>query len=229
MLYRDFNGAEFDSWTSGDACSPPLEMEHPVGGLMSAWAPEEPAAPEPQVARLLEVIWPHVPALRKYLQRRLRADDVDDAVQDTLLRIIRRSAGGAVQHPKCYLFQVAHACVIDRRRREASRRAERHCELSEDLHPVDDLSPLRVLLAREEMREVEAILAQLPERTRAIIIAMRLEGSSLKGLAARYNISISAVEKHITRAIRALSLARRCEPEAMPDFAPHSAPAAMTL
>lgn len=208
MSFREHEAIEVHGW---DSASAPETSTFSASSTPCGTGAPRAAGHDTQAKPLLDHIWPHVPTLRKYLQRRLPSDDVDDALQDILVRIIRRSSGAAVQHPKCYLYQVAHACLIDRRRRETSRRQTRHCELSEDVHPVDDLSPLRILLAREEMQATEAVLGQLPERTRAILLAMRLEGSSLKSLAERYNISTSAVEKHITRAIKALSAIRRCE------------------
>ena len=55
------------------------------------------------------------------------------------------------------------------------------------------------------MRAAGAALAQLPQRTREILLAVRVEGHSLKTVAARHGISTSAVEKHITRALKALA------------------------
>src|SRR3546814_19518196 len=73
------------------------------------------------------------------------------------------------------------------------------------------MSPLRFLLARNEIRAVEDTLNQLPERTQEILVAIRVEGSSLKSLASRYNISTSAIEKHVTKAAKALSVVRRSD------------------
>src|SRR3546814_9408278 len=73
------------------------------------------------------------------------------------------------------------------------------------------MSPLRILLAKDEVRAVETMLSQLPERTQEILVAIRVEGSSLKSLANRYNISTSAIEKHVTKAAKALSVVRRSD------------------
>lgn len=56
------------------------------------------------------------------------------------------------------------------------------------------------------MRAARAALALLPQRTREIFLAVRLEGQSLKQVAASHGISTSAVEKHITRALNTLSV-----------------------
>ncbi|MGN6596136.1 RNA polymerase sigma factor [Sphingopyxis terrae] len=160
---------------------------------------------------LIEAFWPHVPLLRKFLSRRVPAADLDDVLQDVLLSIVRRADAAAVVHPKCYLFQAAQAALIDRHRRHTSRRRDCHCPLDEPDHPVDELSPLRILLARDEIRAVESTLSKLPERTQEILVAVRVEGSSLKSLASRYNISTSAIEKHVTKAAKALSGVRRSD------------------
>ena len=167
-----------------------------------------PASDQP-APDLVEVFWPHVPLLRKYLRRRVPISDLDDVLQDVLLGIVRRADAAAIAHPKCYLFRAAQAVLIDRHRRQATRRADCHCPLDEPDHPVDEMSPLRILLAKDEVRAVEATLGKLPERTQKILVAIRIEGSSLKSLASQYNVSTSAIEKHVTRAAKALSLVRR--------------------
>src|SRR3546814_4210401 len=96
-------------------------------------------------------------------------------LQDVLLSIIRRADAAAVAHPKCYLFQAAQAALIDRHRRQTTRRSDCHCQLDEPDHPVDEMSPLRILLAKDEVRAVETMLSQLPERTQEILVAIRSE------------------------------------------------------
>lgn len=195
------NVADDDAWqafepSASPAGKPPAEADPASGG------------PAPD---LVEAFWPHLPLLRKYLRRRVPLSDLDDVLQDVLLSIVRRADAAAVNHPKCYLFQAAQAALIDRHRRQTTRRTDCHCQLDEPDHPVDEMSPLRILLAKDEVRAVEATLGRLPERTQEILVAVRIEGSSLKSLASRYNVSTSAIEKHVTKAAKALSLVRRSD------------------
>ena len=154
---------------------------------------------------IVSEILPLLPELRGYLRRRVAASEVDDVIQDIFVRLARREAADVIETPKRYLFQVAKAALIDRHRRETSRCAAQHCELSDINHPADELSPLRVLQAREDMRVAREVIAAMPARRREILIALRLEGASLKAVAARYGISTSAVEKHLTRALQGLA------------------------
>lgn len=156
---------------------------------------------------LFDRMWSFVPQLRGYLRHRLPAVDADDVIQDIFLRLAQCASCQAVTFPKRYLFETAHAVLIDRRRRAATRCASMHCELTDAHHPTNELSPLRILLGREEVMAADAVIKSLPLRTQEIIVAIRLEGASLKALAQRYQISTSAVEKHIGRALRALSAA----------------------
>ncbi|QNO25603.1 RNA polymerase sigma factor [Sphingopyxis sp. OPL5] len=201
--YENENVATDDVWQAFDFVSPPAERP-PVDTAAPTTATD--ARPN-----FVEAFWPHLPLLKKYLRRRVPASDLDDVLQDVLLSIIRRADAAAVAHPKCYLFQAAQAALIDRHRRRTTRRIDCHCQLDEPDHPVDDMSPLRILLAKDDVRAVEDMLSQLPERTQEILVAIRVEGSSLKTLATRYNISTSAIEKHVTKAAKALSVVRRSD------------------
>ena len=68
------------------------------------------------------------------------------------------------------------------------------------------LDPLRILEGKEELHAATASLPGLPERTRTVFILRRLEGQKYQDIAAHLGISVSAVEKHMVRAIQHLSL-----------------------
>lgn len=178
------------------------------GAISSPPPPDCYAADEAATSRLLEAFWPHLPQLRRYLLRRVPPSDVEDVIQDVFLGIVRRADAAMVSHPRHYLFRAAQATLIDRHRRQTARRFSQHCELNEAADPVDQRSPLRILLARDDVRAAEHVLRQLPARTQEIIVAIRLEGMSLKSLARRYNVSTSAIEKHVTKASKALAQIR---------------------
>ena len=146
-----------------------------------------------------------MPELKSYLSRRLDASEIDDVVQDVMLKLHTRDDRWDIRFPKRYFYQVVRSTLVDLYRRNRSRCVQQHCELSPETHPRDELSPIRILEARQEVRAAGAALARLPERTRNILLAVRVEGHSLKTVAARHGISTSAVEKHITRALKALS------------------------
>ena len=164
---------------------------------------------DPETARFLAELMPFVPELRGYLRRRLPANDVEDVVQDVLVRLLHRG-GGDVTFPRRYLYQTAVAILIDRSRTERSRCSSLHCDLEEADQVLEELSPDRVILAREEIQIARKVLSALPERTRAVLIAVRIDGQRIKAVAEEMGISVSAVEKHLIKALKALRQA--CEP-----------------
>ena len=60
------------------------------------------------------------------------------------------------------------------------------------------------LIAKEQLELIRESLMRLPERTLLVFRRFRLEGVGQKHIAAELGISVSAVEKHLQRAYRAL-------------------------
>lgn len=148
---------------------------------------------------------PHVPMLRRWLARKLtRSEDVDDVVQDVWTRLCRVSDSNAIENPRAYLFRTAGTVVTDRFRRGRVRLSEDHEELTEFRHPVEEITPERVLQGKIEMERIVARIGTLPERTRDIFVLNRFEQLNNRQIAASMGISVSAVEKHMIRAMRVL-------------------------
>lgn len=156
-------------------------------------------------AESLNRVWPFVPMLREFVARRVSANDVEDIVQESLVRVWRRDGDAPIEHPKSYLIRIANAVIIDRARREGTRRKKMHCGLEERHHPNDPLSPHRIVLGREQLGIFMRGFEQLPGRTREILMAIRMDGQSFKAVAQHFGISVSAVEKVVSGALRALS------------------------
>jgi RNA polymerase sigma-70 factor (ECF subfamily) len=144
-------------------------------------------------------------ALRSWFGRRLRNPvDVDDAVQDVWLRSRSHLSRGLVDNIPAYLFQTAQSVLTDRARRASVRREGHHEPLEEFHHPVEWITPERVLMGEQAMERVLARLGEMPERTRDIFLLHRFENIGYGEIAMRMNISVSAVEKHIMKALRLL-------------------------
>jgi RNA polymerase sigma factor (sigma-70 family) len=146
----------------------------------------------------------HIAGLRRYFSKRVAAGEIDDLVQEVFLRMQGQVAGPPIEHLDRYLFTVASSVLIDRSRRRAVRHATAHERLEENHHPVEDLTPERVLLNREALGVVVAAIAELPARTRDVFVLHRFEEMTCSSIAAQLRISVSAVEKHILKALRIL-------------------------
>lgn len=143
-------------------------------------------------------------SLLRYFGRRTRdCADLDDMVQEVFLRLIRRgdTSGLESENPGAYMFETASSVLKDRLRKQQTHHTRAHEPFDRDRHGGEDFSPEHVLLERERLAQATAALLELPERTRVIFVLRRLEGMRFKDIAARLGISVSAVEKHMQRAI----------------------------
>jgi len=139
--------------------------------------------------------------LRGYFGRRLGAGaaDVEDLVQDTLLAIhLKRAAYDPTQPFTPWAYAVARYKLIDHFRRQGVRRAV----------PLEDAGDLFATENPEEgavRRDVERLLATLPERQRKLVVDVRLEGHSMEEAAQRAGMTVTAVKVSVHRALKALT------------------------
>jgi RNA polymerase sigma-70 factor (ECF subfamily) len=75
-----------------------------------------------------------------------------------------------------------------------------------ELHGEEEVDPERILGGKEELQVATKVLLQLPERTRTVFVLRRIEGWKFQQIAAHLGISVSAVEKHMVRAVEQLGI-----------------------
>ncbi|EJL38066.1 RNA polymerase sigma factor, sigma-70 family [Caulobacter sp. AP07] len=144
------------------------------------------------------------PALMAFFMRRAaNHSDAEDMTQELFAKLATAQAS-VMDNADAYIFQMAANLLRDRGRREKVR-ANYRASVDTGLADLEPLDPARVLLGRESLGEVSDALRELPERTRAIFLLFRLEGMKQSELATLYGISISAVQKHIFKAMTHLT------------------------
>lgn len=173
----------------------------PVVAIHETAAGASSRSPEHGIAAFL----PFIPVATRYAARKVSANEVDDIVHDSLLRILAARPGANIEHPKAYFMMVVKAVIVDHLRHDASTRRKDHCELTDCHHPVDSLNPCRIMMGRQELERFTARLNELPTRSREMLLAVRIEGLSLKAAADRFGVCVSTVEKQISRALARLS------------------------
>jgi RNA polymerase sigma-70 factor, ECF subfamily len=146
---------------------------------------------------LLTALTPH---LRAYYARRLqRSADAEDLVQETLIAIHTKRASFDPSQPfTAWLHAIARYKLIYHFRRSGIRRTL-PLEEAESVVVEEDAS------AAEAARDVEQLLAKLPENKRALIRHVKLDGLSTAETAAKTGLTESAVKVGVHRAIRALA------------------------
>lgn len=142
----------------------------------------------------------HSRALRRYFSKRVPAAEVDDLVQEVLLNLHGRQKDTAIENVQGYLFTVAAHVLIRRHRLRGTLPYEAGI-----LSPtMDMLSPERILIGRQRLAAALDVIRSLSPRTRQVFVLHRFEQMTYPKIAAHLAISVSAVEKHIMIALRAL-------------------------
>lgn len=174
------------------------------------------SAPEPATGGLRAVLLANREALLRFLQARGAGTEAEDILQELWLKLATRPPSAPVSEPLGYLHRMAHNLMHDRTR-TAIRRRGREAAWWED-RPAEAPSAEDALLVRDDLADAERALDELGERTRSIFYRFRIGLVPQKVIAAEEGISLSAVEKHLQRAYRAVSAlaARRDAEEADP-------------
>lgn len=141
-------------------------------------------------------------SLRRYFMRRVRdRGEIDDMVQQVFERLLKRGGLDGIGQVGGYIFQIASSVLADSQRSRKVRHSDQHEEFDPHSHGDVAFSAEHVFLMRERLTRATAILLELPERTRVIFVLRRLEGMKYRDIAIRLGISVSAVEKHMERAV----------------------------
>jgi len=144
--------------------------------------------------------------VKRTVMRQVRVEhDVDDIVQDAWLRLVRyERSGQVVLEPEAFLVRAALNLSLDGYRTRKARGEE---PLPDEERLVDARSDVEATLyAREKTRRLDEGMERLLPITRKILMAHRYEGKSYDEIAREYDVSVSAVEKHIAKAMLELTI-----------------------
>jgi RNA polymerase sigma-70 factor (ECF subfamily) len=152
--------------------------------------------------RLLNQLLAHRTALRGYLRKLTRgAEDIEDLVQETYVRVCAMPAGVAVESPQALLFRIARNLAVDRARQARSRATD----------DVADFEPLNVY-SREAEPDAQADLHRrfesfceavdsLPPLCRRVFVLRKVYQLSHAEIAAVLGVSHSTIEKHVAKGL----------------------------
>ncbi len=152
--------------------------------------------------------------LRRHIVRKLRNPcEAEDVVQEAYIRMLTMPAGHAVlRNAKAFLFTVASNLAVDTVRRE-QRRRRLFPTISETATAFDG-DTLEVVCPRRSTEDqvdasmrlscVLAALDELPPTCRQAFTLHKLDELSYAEVAAEMGITVSMVEKHLSRALQHL-------------------------
>jgi RNA polymerase sigma-70 factor (ECF subfamily) len=142
-------------------------------------------------------------ALVRFLRARGAGDRAEDLVQELWLKIAS-TPSSPIADPVGYLYRAANNLMISHYRsaERSGRRDEQWGEASyTDAAPSSEES----LAARQQLAQAESALRDLGERVLRIFLLFRVDAVPQREIAARLGISLSAVEKDLQRAYRAIA------------------------
>nr|WP_277876923.1 RNA polymerase sigma factor [Acetobacter conturbans] len=147
----------------------------------------------------------HRRELADYVGRQLNDRDLAaDFVQETFIRFMEHGEALPAEACRAFLYSTLRNLVIDHVR-SVRRRKTSSVPVDDLAHIVDDRpSAEDVMAARERIRQIAALLDELPHLTRRIFVLNRVTGLNYRAVATQLAVSESTVQKHLAAALRHL-------------------------
>jgi RNA polymerase sigma-70 factor (ECF subfamily) len=159
---------------------------------------------DPEDARWFATeVQPHAAGLRAYLVGQFpQLNDVDDIVQESLMRVVRAHATGRVDAPRALLFATARNLALDLLRRRRVVAFEPITEITDSSVFLGDGTIPDTVSRNEEHDLLVQAIQTLPDRCRQVFTLRVTYGLAQKEIAARLGISENTVEKQMGKGIR---------------------------
>lgn len=157
-------------------------------------------------AWFIREVLPLEAALMRFLRRNWREEeDLADLRQDIYVRVYDAARNGIPRQAKPFVFSTARNLLIDLVRRSRVISIETVADLELSNVSTEEVSPEGQVIARAELRRLEAALDDLPPRCRQVVVMRKIEGISQREVASRLGIAEDTVEKHIAKGVRMLA------------------------
>lgn len=138
--------------------------------------------------------------LHGWLRQRLNnAADAADLAQDTFIRVLLARTAATLNQPRHYLATIARGLVIDLYRRRSLETSYLDTLALQPEHYAPSAEARAAIL--DTLMAIDRMLDGLGPRTRAIFLAVQLDGLSYEKAAERLGVSVSTVRKHLARGL----------------------------
>ena len=134
-------------------------------------------------------------------------DVAQDVAQETFVQIwVKRLDWESTGTPRAYLFRIARNLALNARRDRALRQS-RHEGAADELLGLSPPTPADDLEADSLLREIQAAIAELPERRREAFLLARFPGLTHREIAETMGISLQTVSNQMSAALAQLRVA----------------------
>jgi RNA polymerase sigma factor (sigma-70 family) len=142
-------------------------------------------------------------SLRNFIARyMISSHDIEDVSQETFLRAYKVEKEHRIDFPKAFLFRIAKNLMLS----EFSRKARKITDYIDDCDEFDSAFNTESLesdvMAQQKVGIYCEAVAALPAQCRRVIIMKKVYGMQNKEIARRLELSVSTVEKHLSKGIK---------------------------
>ena len=168
---------------------------------------------DPSRQSLLETYLDHRPQLIRFFSLRTHSrETAEDIVQDIALRLqgLAPSILADIEAPLAFIYRIGVNLMLDRIKQSRRRRdRDQHWTDTQVSHLngtslSQDPDPEQAASARQQLARVRTIVATLGPQCRRAFQLHKFEGLTHGEVAATLGISRSAVEKHISHALKVI-------------------------
>ncbi len=147
-------------------------------------------------------IFRHGAALQRYLRRFTSgAEDVDDLVQETYVRIFALADTKSIHSPRALLCRVAHNLAVERARRVIGRATDSVADFELLRVSTMQASPDEQIDGRRRFEAFCAAVDRLPPLCRRVFVLRKVYKLSHAEIAEILNVSHSTIEKHVAKGL----------------------------
>jgi RNA polymerase sigma factor (sigma-70 family) len=150
-------------------------------------------------------ILPLEASLMQFLQHNWRLKtEIPDLRQEVYARVYESAVKRIPEKPKHFLFATARNLLIDRARQARVIPIDAASDL-DVLDPASDApGPDQIVMARDELRRLQAALEKLSPRCREAVVLGRIQGLSRREIASRMGVTEGTAAQYLAEGICAL-------------------------
>jgi RNA polymerase sigma factor (sigma-70 family) len=150
----------------------------------------------------LHEVFHHRAALYRYLRKLTSgAEDIEDLVQETYVRIYALPDYTRVESPKGLLFRIAHNLAMERARRHKSQATDTMADLESLRVYSNEAPPEEQTDARRRFESFCVAVERLPPLCRRVFVLRKVHRLSQAEISEVLGVSTSTIEKHVAKGL----------------------------
>jgi RNA polymerase sigma factor (sigma-70 family) len=150
----------------------------------------------------LNQVFQHRTALHRYLGKLTSgAEDVEDLVQETYVRMYALPDFHLVESPKALLFRIAHNLAVERARRHKAQATDTVGDLETLTVFSEEAPPEEQTDARRRFESFCVAVERLPPICRRVFVLRKVHKLSHAEISEVLGVSPSTIEKHVAKGL----------------------------